>query len=110
MTWLTIFLLLMNTCVSVGGMLLLKFSIQTLNPLVTACGAVLWTFSSVIFLALAERVDLTTIAICLQAFGLIATATLAWILFDEPMTRQKCIGMSFVMAGMIVVSWPTGSS
>lgn len=109
MNWLTVFLLIMNTGISVGGMLLLKLSLQTQTPLLTACGAVLWTSSSVIFLVLAERVDLTTIAICLQACGLIATAILAWALFDEPITRQKVVGISLVTAGVVVASWPTGS-
>ena len=110
MTWLTAFLLIMNTGISVGGMILLKLSLQTQNPLLTACGAVLWTSSSVIFLALAERVDLSTITICLQACGLIATVMLAWAFFDEPITRQKVVGISLVTVGIVVASWPTGSS
>ena len=98
-----ILMLLIAIALEIAGTSLMKYMI-TMGYAGSNAVILIFIFLSYYFLSKAVGViPISTAYVLWEGIGLIATAFLAWLLFNEHMSVQKIIALTIILSGIIMV-------
>ena len=73
-----------------------------LNPLVIG-GLALYFLSAVVWLAVLAKLPVST-AYPFVSLGFVCTAALGWLIFGEPISAAKALGIALIVGGVLFVA------
>lgn len=78
-----------------------SFVLQYINPLVIGAYAIF--FSTTVISVIALRWIPLSVAAILEAFSQIFVPLMSFFILKEPISKNKCIGMTCIIIGMVVI-------